>query len=147
MGTIEGIVFKDLNSDGLRQRDEAPVEGIKIWLGKKESQATDLFGYYKFTKVKARKAYVNLDTSTLPTGYALTVPSAQEVTVAHHGTVRVDFGIISSTVASGFVFEDKDSNGIFNGDDRGVEGVVFVLDGKDKVTTGPSGKYSFSDIR
>ncbi|MDD5668740.1 MAG: pilus assembly protein N-terminal domain-containing protein [Candidatus Omnitrophica bacterium] len=54
-GNIEGYVFRDLNSDGLRQREEAPVEGVTIWLGKNRSVVTDIFGYFKFTGIKGKK--------------------------------------------------------------------------------------------
>jgi len=62
------------NSDGLRERDEPPLSGVKVWLGKKESQVTDEFGYFKFPKARGKSAYVTLDTATLPSGYMLTIP-------------------------------------------------------------------------
>ena len=52
VGDIEGYVFKDLNSDGIMERDKPPVEGIKVWLGKNRSTVTDIFGYYKFKNVR-----------------------------------------------------------------------------------------------
>ena len=143
VGSIEGYVFKDLNSDGLRQRDEPPLEGAKVWLGKDKFQVTDIFGYYKFKGVKARKAYVTLDTSTVPRGHVLTVPVSQEVTVSHLSTKRVDFGVISRSEISGLVFEDVDGNGEYGRGDLAVSGVVLNLeDGKESVTD-TSGRYSF----
>lgn len=144
VGNIEGYVFRDLNSDGLRQRDEPPVEGIKIWLGKDKSQVTDLFGYYKFKGVKARKVYVNLDTSTLPPGFVLTVPVTQEVGVVHHRFTRVDFGIISRSEIRGIVFEDVDNNGEYSRNDKGIAGVVITLEDGTEVITDTTGRYIFS---
>lgn len=144
-GTIEGYVFRDLNSDGLRQRDEAPVEGVKLWLGKNKSQVTDLFGYYCFKGVRARKAFVNLDTSTLPTGYVLTVPVTQEVAIAQNRAVGVDFGIISRSEITGIIFEDSDGNGKFNKGDKGIQGVILVLENGQKTKTDTTGKYTFTN--
>lgn len=142
---IEGYIFKDSNSDGLRQRDEPPVEGITVWLGKNKSQASDLFGYYKFKNVRAQKAYVNLDTSTLPAGFVLTVPATQELSITHHVNARVDFGIISLSEISGFVFEDVNGNGEYDRGDKGIRGVIITLENRKEVTTDDMGRYSFSN--
>ncbi len=142
-GNIEGYVFKDLNSDGLRQRDEAPVEGVKIYLGKDKFQVTDIFGYYKFKKVKGRKAFITLDASTLPPGFVVTVPIAQEISTAHNRTVVADFGIISRSEISGLVFEDVNGDGQYDRNDKGISGVVLTLEDGSQATTDNTGKYSF----
>lgn len=146
VGNVEGYVFRDLNSDGLRQRDEPPVEGVKIWLGKDKNQTTDLFGYYKFKGVRAKKAFVNIDTSTLPVGYVLTGPVTQETPVIHHRTSRVDFGIISRTEITGVVFEDVDEDGQYSLKDEGVSGVIVILDDTKKAVSDTTGKYSFTNV-
>ncbi len=142
-GNIEGYIFKDLNSDGLRQRDEAPVEGVKIYLGKDKFQITDIFGYYKFKKAKGRKAYVTLDASTLPAGFVVTVPISQEISIAHNRTVSADFGIISRSEISGLVFEDVNEDGKYDLNDKGVSGVVLSLEDGSQATTDDKGRYSF----
>jgi len=143
---IDGFVFKDLNSDGLRQRDEPPVEGIKIWLGKDRSCLTDLFGYYKFKGVRGRKAYVSLDMNTLPSGFLVTVPPNQEVAIANGQTLRADFGIMSNSEIKGAVFDDKDADGKYDSDEKGVEGVVVILEDGKKAKTDNAGRYSFSNM-
>lgn len=144
---IEGYIFKDLNFDGLRERDEAPVEGIKLWLGKDKSAVTDIFGYYKFKNVRGRKAYVNLDTSTIPSGFVLTVPAKQEILIQHNRTLRLDFGIASRCEISGFVFEDVDGNGEYNyKDDKGIRGVVITLEDGSQAVTEENGRYSFTRV-
>lgn len=147
VGNIEGYVFQDLNSDGLRQRDEAPVEGVKVWLGQDRNQATDLFGYYRFKGVRAKKAYVNIDITSLPGEFVLTVPATQEVFIQHHRTSRVDFGIISRTEISGLVYEDVDGDGEFDLKDKGVSGIEVTLDDKKTVETDSTGKYIFTNVK
>ena len=143
VGSVEGYVFRDLNSDGLRQRNEAPVEGLKVFIGKDKFQTTDLFGYYVFKGIRARKAFVTLDTSSLPTGFVLTVPATQEVAIKHHGFSRIDFGIISRSEISGHVFEDINGDGKFDNNDYGIQGVAISLENGMKTTTDITGAYSF----
>jgi tetratricopeptide (TPR) repeat protein len=142
-GTVEGYVFKDLNSDGLRQRDEAPVEGVKVWLGKDKFQVTDLFGYFKFKNVKAHKAFVNIDATTLPRGFILTVPATQEAPIAQGKATVINFGIISKTEISGIVFEDVDGKKQLGPNSIGVKGVQVFLEDGALATTDDFGRYAF----
>ena len=144
-GNIDGYVFKDLNSDGLRENDEAPVQGVKVWLGKNKFQVTDLFGYYKFKDVRAAKAHISIDVSTLPPGFVLTVPISQEAVITQGSNSRIYFGIIAPSEISGFIFEDTRGNGEFNKGDIGVKGVVVTLDDNRKSVTDASGRYLFTN--
>ncbi len=146
VGNVQGCVFKDLNSDGLRQRDEAPVAGVRVWLGKDKYETTDTFGYYRFKNIRARKAYITLDTSTLPQGFVVTVPVTQEVAVTHHKTSQIDFGIISRTEISGLVFEDTNGNGEYDRDDKGVMGILLTLEDGSQAETDNTGRYTFSHV-
>lgn len=146
IGSIEGYVFKDSNSDGLRQEEESPVEGIKLLLGKKKTAVTDGNGYYKFPPARAHKAYVSLDTQSLPPGYVLTVPVTQVARIAHNQTVRLDFGITARSEIYGIVFEDADGNARYTREDKGIKGVTLILEDGSSVTTDDNGKYRFADI-
>jgi tetratricopeptide (TPR) repeat protein len=147
VGTIEGIAFKDLNYDGLRQNDEPAVEGIKIFLGKDRSQITDKLGGYRFSRIRARKAYINLDTTTIPAGFVLTTPASQEVKISQSGVVEVNFGLASRTEISGIIFEDTDNNGKFNGKDKGLKGVEIVLEDGTRAKTNETGRYTFGKAK
>jgi len=119
---------------------------VKVWLGKDRYQVTNIFGYYKFKKIKARKVYVTLDTSTLPPGFVITVPVTQEVAVMHHRTSQVNFGIISRTEITGLVFEDSNGNGEYDREDKGVGGIVVTLEDGSQAITDGAGKYSFPHV-
>ena len=142
---IEVCVFKDLNSDGLRQKDEPPVEGIKVWLGKSRCQVTDLFGGVIFKGVRGDRAHVSLDMPSLPSGYLLTVPVSQEVKILQNQTIRVNFGIMSRSEIGGLVFEDKNGNGKLDANEKGVEGVELTLDSGKKVISDYTGRYVFAN--
>jgi len=146
VGTIDGYVFKDLNGDGLISRDDPPVEGVKIWLGKDKFAITDLFGYFKFTKVKARNAFLSIETSTIPTGFMLTVPGMQEITVLNRQTSRAYFGIMSRSEIIGTIFEDVDGDGQLGLRDIGIGNIVLTLDGGRKIVTDSSGRYFIRNV-
>jgi hypothetical protein len=118
------------------------VQGIKILLGKDKTAITDEFGYYKFGKVKGKRAFVVLDIMSLPSGFVLTVPQRQEVAIKHSQTVRADFGIISRSEISGIVFYDANDDGEYNRGDVGIKDAVLTLEDGKRVTTQVDGTYS-----
>ncbi len=147
VGTIDGYIFRDLNSDGLRQRDDPPVENVRVWLGNDRSEVTDIFGYYRFTGVRGTKANISIDTTTLPNGYVVTVPVIQETTIANLGVRRIDFGIISRCEMSGFVFEDVNGDGEFSSKiDKPVKGIEITLENGRKGVTDGNGRYSIINM-
>ena len=146
VGDIEGYVFKDLNSDGLRQRDEPPLKGVKLWLGKDKYQETDLFGYYRFKGVRGNKAIVQLDVATLPEHFVLSVLFTQEANIVNHGAVRVDFGATTHSEISGLIFEDIDGNGVYSVGDIGIKDAVIKLENGKTAKTDATGRYYFYNV-
>ena len=147
VSTIQGYVFKDYNSNGLMERNEPPIFGIKVWLGKKQSQVTDELGYFKFVNVRGKIAYLTLDTGTLPAGYMLTVPVTQQIPIANAAAVKVYFGITSRSEIRGIVFEDLNEDNEYSVGEKGVSGVAITLDGNKTVITGVDGGYTYSQAQ
>lgn len=87
---------------------------------------------------------VSIDMSSLPEGFVLTTPVSQEVSIIQGKVQKVDFGIASRTEITGFVFEDTNGNGEFDGFDKIVKGVVLVLEDGSSSTTDNTGRYLFS---
>ena len=146
VGTVYGYVFRDLNDDGLMQRDEAPVEGVRVWLGQDQSQVTDVFGYYCFPRAKGRKAHLNIDVASLPAGFVLTGPATQDAGITHGQAARVDFGIISRSEITGTIFEDSNNNGAFDSGESGIKEVVVMLENGEKAATDNLGRYFFRKV-
>ncbi len=144
VGDIEGYVFKDLNSDGLRQRDEPPIEGVRVWLGKDKFQITDIFGYYKFKGARGRQAYISIDMLTVPKGYLLTVMASQAVVIQQNQIIKIDFGLMTRSEISGIIFEDKNDSGKFDSGDIGIIGAIVSLESGEKSKTDSSGRYAFT---
>lgn len=145
IGNIDGYVFKDMNADGLKEKDEQPLEGIKVSAGKK-TQVTDKSGYYKFSKVRAAKIAVTLDSSSIPSGYTLTVPASQMVTITQGKSERVDFGVAIRTEITGSVFEDVEGSGKWSSASLGIQGVVLTLEDGTTTTTDDYGRFVFKNL-
>lgn len=146
VGSVDVYVFKDVNLDGLRQRDEAPVEGIKIYVGKNKYEVTDIFGYCRFKKVKAKNAYVTLDDKSIPRGHVLTTPITQMVRIISRKAAVINFGLAAHTEMSGIVFVDKNNNGKFDAGEITVPSVILVLENGKTAKTDTHGYYSFYNI-
>jgi hypothetical protein len=147
IGDIEGYVFDDKNFDGRMQKGETGLEGVRLWIDKASAQTTDMRGHYLFKAVHGRKAYVNIDSASIPSGFVFTTPAAQEATIAQHRRVRLDFGLTARSEISGFVFEDVDGDGEYNSKkDKGVRGVVFNLEEGSSATSDEQGRYVFTRI-
>ncbi|MBM3244568.1 MAG: hypothetical protein FJZ15_02080 [Candidatus Omnitrophica bacterium] len=147
VGIIDGYVFKDYNSDGIMEKNEPPVGKVKVWLGKNRSAETDILGYYIFDNVRGRRAFVNLDTATIPEGFVLTVPATQGAFIGQGQAARLNFGVASRTEIYGFVFLDINDNGIFDKDDPRIRNVVLRLEDDTIRVTDASGRYSFSSVK
>jgi len=146
VGTVNGYVFKDMNSDGLRQDKEQAVGGVKVWLGKDKSQITDTGGYFEFPKVKAKEVYVTLDANTIPPGFVPTVPVTQKAKIIQGSKTTLYFGITSRSEVYGMVFNDINNNGQPDAGEQGIKGVIIALEDGTQVFTNDSGRYIFRNV-
>lgn len=146
VGNIDGYVFKDYDINGIKKSDEPGVSGVKLWLGKDRSETTNSDGYYRFRKVKAKKAYVTMDTVSIPSGFTLTAPHSQAAEITHGRSARLDFGIISQTEIAGIVFYDKDGDGQFTSGDSGIRAVLLNSEDGTRVATDNFGKFFFRKL-
>jgi tetratricopeptide (TPR) repeat protein len=146
VGSIAGIVFKDLNSDGIYQTDEPTIKGIKISTGEDKFDISDSEGMYLIENIRAKNVSLSIDTDTLPVGFVLTGPSERKVKIEHHKIVNVDFGIVSRSEIYGIVFHDVNGNGEFDSGDIGVGDVVLTLEDGTRTTTNARGQYYFRGI-
>ena len=146
IGSIAGIVFKDLNSDGVYQIKEPSIKGVKIMLGEEKHDITDSEGMYLFEDVRAKKVFLSIDTSSLPSGFVLTSSAFREVEIEHGKIVSIDFGIISRSEIYGIIFNDINGNGKFDSKDKGIGDVVLSIEDGTKVSTNDKGQYYFRGI-
>jgi uncharacterized repeat protein (TIGR01451 family) len=162
MGTISGVVFNDLNGNGIQEPGEAGLVGVDVtlvapgadgMLGTADDQLTTTQtisnGVYIFEDVMAGP-YVIQESD--PTGFTSTTNNTIPTSVAPGGATTVNFGDQATSTVSGKVFSDSDGNGVQGSNESGVGGVVVSLvdpfTGQVVVTTTTTGDgvYLFSDV-
>ncbi|MFK7958259.1 MAG: SdrD B-like domain-containing protein [Lysobacterales bacterium] len=152
---IGDFVWNDLNGDGVQDTGEPGLEGVTVFIdanasgtpdGGEAQDVTDSDGEYGLFNLDAGTYQVNVDATTLPSGFVLTGGTAPiDVSVFAGEDARgVDFGYQQQDATIGDrVFNDLGGNGVDDQGDPGLSGVtVFidansngVLDGSEAFTT------------
>jgi PKD repeat protein len=121
---VTGTIYHDLNSNGVRDADEPTLANRGVIA----STLTELFagrastfanGFYRIRGLLPGDHQIRFNDSadwlqTFPTGN-----TSYSVSLAAGETVEnIDFGIVLTATARGFVFEDVNSDGLFRDPDR-----------------------------
>ncbi|MEM3050397.1 MAG: SdrD B-like domain-containing protein, partial [Thermoplasmata archaeon] len=132
LGSICGYKFEDMNSNGVWDENEPPINGWAIYMIRDDEETvyktwTDETGRFCFKGLTA-EYYVVWEEEregwcpTTLTGYIVTVRSGTHEELPPFGNFRcVDIPI--------FKFEDVNGNGVFDAGDRPVEGWQFTVTG------------------
>ncbi|WEX07853.1 hypothetical protein [Chelativorans sp. AA-79] len=97
--SLTGAVFDDLNQNGVREKGESGVRGVRIVTGSGHQVTTSKNGRYQVTcaAIPSRRGeselLLNLDIRTLPRGYKLRSRNPHLVRVAAGESTQIDFGI------------------------------------------------------
>jgi serine-aspartate repeat-containing protein C/D/E len=160
-GTVSGVKFNDVNGNGVRDAGEAGLAGVTIRItdasGTVTTTTSDASGAFSFTGLAAG-AYVVSE--VVPTGFNQTAPAAPGTFTVNlttgstagnllFGNQAVVAGSDTASI-SGRKILDFNANGVFDGTDRGFEGIVFELrDASGTVRTATSdaqGNFTFSNL-
>jgi len=157
LASISGTKFNDANGNGVLDSGEPGMSGVTILLqgssGPPASTTTDSSGNFSFTGVSPGTYTVS---EVSPPGFTQTVPGGAgtiSVTVAA-GEDRKGllFGnqAIGTASISGTKYLDLNKDGLIDGLDRPLAGIVFVLTdaaGNTKTTTSAAdGTFSFTSL-
>ena len=133
---IQGYVFIDSNRNRIMNAGEVGVQNQQIRIRRRFAAAavytyltTDSNGFYRFNNTIPGTNYTVRHNSTLPVGYSRT--TAQDVTTtAINGTIVINFGIVPdptpSYTTTGYIFVDKNNNGLKEGTDECYSGPISV---------------------
>ncbi len=149
--SISGTVFDDSNADNIRQPGEPGIPDVQItlYVWSEETYAptglsttTDLAGRYRFDNLLPGVYKI---VQTQPAGYysvgatAGTVAGqtrgvvfsadviAQVELLGGENSINNDFAEMQPAALSGFVYHDRNNNGIFDYDEVGIPGVTVIL--------------------
>lgn len=78
-GVILGKVFADCNANGVQDRDEPGVPGVRIYLEDGAYARTDIDGKYSLLETRPRTHVAKVDPSTLPQGATLSLLSQRHL--------------------------------------------------------------------
>jgi hypothetical protein len=153
--SITGTVFNDLDGNSIKDGGEAGIQNVVIKLirnGKTvETATTDLSGFYFFDEMKFGKYTVR---QVQPAGFVRTTANPAAITIGSElqSVPEVNFGNFEKVNISGQVFNDLDGNGVKDGGEPGLAGVVVTLDRNADGTvdatrrTNASGNYTFANL-
>ncbi|MFC3891457.1 SdrD B-like domain-containing protein [Lentzea rhizosphaerae] len=162
-------VWIDVNSDGLQDATDVPVEGVTVKLSTGATTKTDAQGKYLFDNLPDGKYTVCFDIANLPASvkdYKVTKLNAggddakdsdadpatgcvPETTlgVGNRVDLSLDMGLVSPPNKLGdLVWLDSNSNGVQDDGEPGVPNVPVKLSNGASTTTDAQGKYLFDDL-
>ncbi|PQJ21307.1 hypothetical protein BST94_04680 [Nonlabens xylanidelens] len=151
-GTIEGLVYDDVNGNGTQDAGEPGLSGVDVLItdedGNAQTVTTDANGAYTATVVAAGDATVDIDETTLPTGAVQTEGTdPTTVTVVSGTTVpEEENGFNTPGTIEGLVYDDVNGNGTQDAGEPGLSGVDVLITDEDgnaqTVTTDANGAYT-----
>ncbi|PQJ20981.1 hypothetical protein BST94_04815 [Nonlabens xylanidelens] len=151
-GTIEGLVYDDVNGNGTQDAGEPGLSGVDVLItdedGNAQTVTTDANGAYTAIVVAAGDATVDIDETTLPTGAVQTEGTdPTTVTVVSGTTVpEEENGFNTPGTIEGLVYDDVNGNGTQDAGEPGLSGVDVLITDEDgnaqTVTTDANGAYT-----
>ncbi len=149
LATVSGIVFDDLNGNGLLEDGEPGLGNVALRLtgdGNRRNATTLADGRFTFPNIEPGTFHLEeLD----PPGYTSTTPNVRVITVASGGAASATFGDQAAGNVAGIVFADQNGNGLRDDAESGLGGVAIRLLGaggtRNTVTSG-DGTYLFTGL-
>lgn len=167
---LSGFVYHDANNNGVKDSGEEGIPGITLTL----SGTDDLGSVNKVTSTDGNGAYQFLNLRPGTYNVAETQPAAfldgKDTAGTTGGTATNDlisgislppgaasvsnnFGELKPATIAGFVYVDANNNGVKDGNEQGISGVVINLSGftangpvSKQMSTNAGGAYTFTDL-
>ena len=170
MAVVTGTIWQDDNADGLWQKEEPGIPGVRVTLtgtrnGDVHDVTTDANGWYEFRQVRSGNYRLNCH---VPDEYVFTVKAKGELVEISRMTTEKDrigedsfslergethedhnIGLMKGLIIEGVCFLDANNNGVYDEGDQPLPGVQMHLARQSNnvllqtVVSGADGRYSF----
>ncbi|MGB0383793.1 MAG: SdrD B-like domain-containing protein [Ardenticatenaceae bacterium] len=144
-GTVCGVVFNDLNGNGIQDEGEVGIGGATVQLivdGETRTTSTAGDGYCFTDLPVGTYTVIEID----PEGFVSSTTNVRDVSIGADGSATANFGDQQLGTLSGTIYNDLNGNGVFDAGEPGISGVTVTLENGDSTTTVNSGSYLFSDL-
>jgi len=146
-GIVEGLVFNDINRNGIQDKGEEGIKDVTIRLEEGSTVKTDEKGYYQFSRVEGGGHFVTLDVKRIPADYSIISPEKVKIEIKLRETVKVNYPLIAAGRIEGRVINDVNTNGKIDPGEKGIPDVlVFLQPGDNNSYTDEDGKFLFENI-
>lgn len=161
-GALSGIVWADLNANGIRDEAEPGLAGITLTLTSTESTAhftTDSNGAYIFSDLPDDDYLIEITSDSLTDNFVLTADpddtadGISSITITDSIFENVDFGLLPTRFGSisGLIWLETRNFGVRDASESGIAGVqIDLLDHGGTVmrtvTLTADGRYHFADL-
>ncbi len=152
---IEGMVFLDANKNGVQDAGEFGLPGVILNLSNGRKTITDAKGKYFFTNISSNTPTVKIDLATLSAEYNIIGTGEKQASLGGWRSTLVNFAVSALGGIKGRVFVDNNNNGVFDGDDYGMSGVMVIIQpsntaaisnggGMFRITNAPTGQQTLN---
>jgi hypothetical protein len=119
---VSGIVFQDLDADGVCQATERGLSGVTL-AGDGRQAVSDALGRVYLGRIRGRRATVGVVLESLPRGYVPTTPPVIEIDLKRPPAMPLFFGFVAQAELRVRVMVDANMNGAIDRADAPLEGV------------------------
>jgi hypothetical protein len=152
---LEGLVFLDANKNGFQDAGEFGLPGIILNLSNGRKTITDARGKYSFTNINSSNPTVKIDMASLSAEYNIIGAGEKQASLGGWRSTLVNFTVSALGGIKGRVFVDNNNNGVFDGDDYGMSGVMVIIQpsntaaisnggGMFRITNAPTGQQTLN---
>ncbi len=128
---IGGLVFLDLNGNGIYDKGEPLLDDIPILLGGIRG-ATDKNGRFLFENLLTGNYEVKIDETLLPAEYTI-VTRPKVVELRENENFFLEFAVTANGIISGRVFLDRNLSGTYDAGDEPMSFVGIYVENLDRV--------------
>jgi len=144
--SISGVVFHDVNNNGILDSGELGLSGVKVAISSGLSTISDADGLYSFTGLVAGTYTVS---SNGPSGYFATPYSAPvnyKSMAVQESKSAVNFGFSYETIQN-LAFYDANRDGVYQEGEPLLSGIAIQLSTGAMATIGSDGSYTFTNLK